>query len=434
MTKKLTLFFIVGISALILFLTYTNSAHKAAKKLPVSAFPKGDFYGSMETKEIIRIIRAIQDDSLVESFPFSLSMIEGFLNTLQESGIDPSTVYLVANSMQSSVHLFLTINDAKKANEYLNEYAFLFDFKTDSINNTVRYSYDQLQFSTDDNWLTIKYTDTQFFEAFQVPVPLSIHPIDPSVFENKNSFHYSSSFTDSLGIQKFVLTQANKANDFQWLIQVEAIGLFPFEFSSAPFNSHTFGSYSNRISVSVQLTDDVSHPIRKKLSKLFTDYNLNERNILANWSGDLTYETGPDVELIDTIITTTFDENFNPVEEYRIRRKMKPSFLLFLGSETPKDLIKGLNKNNFFQTRNALTRLPNGGLTNTIIDETGLLFTTLNAQATQPMQSFENKIQFTWNELRIQLTLEKSSSKELEFLLKVLLPSQVEHGEVEKIN
>lgn len=434
MTKKLSLFFLVGISVLILFFIYTNSTRGSAHKFPVSAFPKGDFYGSMETNEIIRIIRAIQDDSLVESFPFSLSMIEGFLNTLQESGINPSTVYLVANSMESSVYLFLSINNTKKAREYLNEYAYLFDFESDTVNNLIQYSYDKLTFSTDDTWLKIKYTDRRFFEDFQVPIPTAIPPIDPTVFEKRNQFHYSSSFTDSLGIEKLILTQVESGSEFQWLVLLHAKGIFPFEINSAPFSSHTFGNSSQRLCVSARFADKAPHPIRTKMSQLFTDYNLNEQHVLTHWNGDLTYETGPEIEIIDTIITTTFDEDFNPIEGYRIRRKMKSSYLLFLGSNQPKELVKALNKNNFFQTRGSITRFPNGTLSSSDFTENGILFTSLNAQNTSAVQSTENIFYFNWNELVIRLKLEKSSTKELSFLLKVLLPSHTDSIEVEKMD
>lgn len=435
MTRKLILVFIVGISALILFFIYSNVTEKETEKLDVSSFAEGDFYGSVETNEVIRIIRAIHDDSLVESFPFSLTMVDEFLNTLKESGLDPSTVYIVVNSMKSSIHLYLAVNDFKKAQDYLNEYAYLFDFQSDTINSNVIFSYDKLTFSTDDHWFKINYTDSIFFQDFEVPVPKAIHPIDPSAFQEKNRFHYSSSITDSLGVKKLILTQTSLEKGFQWLIQLDANGIFPFEFSTTPFPSHTFGSSSQRISISAQpISEGLSHPFRKKLSRLFTDYGLNEQKVFAHWNGGLTLELGPEIEHVDTIITTTFDEEFNPIEEYRIRRKMRPSYLLFLGSESPEELVKALNKNNFFQTRNSITRLPNGGLTTTGFSENGVLFTTMNAQNTTPIQSTENTLNFNWNELVVQLKLEKSSSKEISFLLKILLPSQVEEVEVEKRN
>lgn len=425
--RKLALVFIVGISTVILFYIYTSVVEKEAQTLELSSFPEGDFYGSIETNEVIRIIRAIHDDSLVDSFPFSLTMVDGFLNTLKESGLDPSTVYVVVNSMKSSIYLLLTINDAKKAKDYLNEYAYLFDFQSDTLNNTVTYSYDKLTFSTDDHWLKINYTDSLFFQDFEVPVPKAIYPINPSIFDKKNQFHYSSSISDSLGFKEVTLTQTSIEKGFQWLIQLEANGVFPCEFSSVPFSSYTFGRSSERISISAQPIDEgISHPFRKKLSRLFSDYGLNEQKVLASWNGGLTIELGPEIEQIDTIITTTFDEDFNPVEEYRIRRKMKPSYLLFLGSEHPEELIKALNKNNFFQTRNGITRLPNGGLTNTVSSENGVLFTTMNAQNTTPIKSTENILNFRWNELIVQLKLEKSSATEISFLLKILLPSQGE--------
>lgn len=429
MTRKLTLVFIVGMTALILFFIYTNVTEKESNQLDLSSFPEGDFYGSVETNEVIRIIRAIHDDSLVDSFPFSLTMVEGFLNTLKESGLDPSTVYVVVNSIKSSISLLLPVKDTNKTKEYLNEYAYLFDFQSDTIADKVVYSYDKLTFSSDKNWLKINYIDSLFFEDFGVPIPNSVHPIDPMVFNEKNRFHYSSSITDSLGLEGLELTQTSTEKGFQWLIQSKAKGVFPFEFSTAPFASHTFGNTSRRIAISAQpIKEGQFHPFQKKLSQLFRDYGLNEQNVFSHWNGEFTLEFGPEIEHIDTIITTTFDEDFNPVEEYRIRRKMRPSYLLFLGSNQPEKLIKALNKNNFFQTRNNITRLPTGGLTNTISSENGLLLTTMNAQNTTFIQSKENIINFSWNELVVQLQLEKSSSTEILCLLKVFLPGQLEES------
>lgn len=425
MTKKLALFFIVGISALILVLAYNNSTRKTAETQSFEAFPDGDFYGSMETKEVVRIIQAIQDDSLVEAFPFSLTMMEGFLNTLQESGIDPSTAYLVINTIEGAVHLFLTINDPKKATDYLEEYAYLFDFESDTASGILHYSYDKLTFSADNSWLKIKYTDPLFFADLEAPVPKSVHPIDAAIFEKRNQFHYSSSITDSLGIEKLVLTQAVSEKGFQWLIQLDAKGVFPYKFSAERFPSYTFGDSSRRISVSVEpINAGFSHPLRKKLSRLFMDYGLNEQNILNHWGGGLTFELGPEIEHVDTIITTTFDEEFIPIQEYRVRRKMKPSYLVFLRSEEPEQLLKALNKNNFFQTNNRITRLPSGNLTSTDFSENGILFTSLNAQNTASIQSTANILCFSWNELVVRLQLKESSTTQNSFILNIGLPSQ----------
>jgi D-ribose pyranose/furanose isomerase RbsD len=433
MTRKLTLVFVVGMTALILFLIYSNITEKESEKLDISSFPEGDFYGSIETTEVIRIIRAIHDDSLVDSFPFSLTVLDGFLNTLKESGLDPSTVYVVINSIKSSITLLLPVHDSKSAKEHLNEYAYLFDFQSDTINNALVFSYDKLTFSIDEKWLQLNYTDSLFFQDFEIPVPTSVHRLDPSVFEETNQFQYSSSITDSLGVEKLLLTQAESEKGFQWLVQIKAKDVFPFEFSTDPFQSHTFGSSKQRISFSTKPIDKgVAHPFRKKLTRLFKDYGLNEQNIFAHWNGGLTLEMGPLIEHVDTIITTSFDEEFNPLEEHRVRKKMRPSYLLFLGSEKPEGLVKALNKNNFFQTRNGITRLPNGGLTNTSLFENGVLFTTMNAQTTTPIKSTENIINFSWNELVVQLNLEKSSAKEVAFLFKVILPSQAEVQNVEK--
>jgi hypothetical protein len=56
----------------------------------------------------------------------------------------------------------------------------------------------------------------------------------------------------------------------------------------------------------------------------------------------------------------------------------------------------------------------------------------MNAQTTTPIKSTENIINFSWNELVVQLNLEKSSAKEVAFLFKVILPSQAEVQNVEK--
>lgn len=425
MIKKLALFFIVGITALILFVIYTNVKEKESNQLDLSSFPEGDFYGSVEINDVMRIIRAIHDDSLVDSFPFSLTMIEGFLNTLEESGLDPTTVYVVVNSIKSSISLLLPVKNTKKAQEYLKEYAYLFDFQLDTTTNDVFYSYDKLTFSSNSNWLKINYIDSLLFQDFNVPIPRSIHPIDPLVFNEKNRFHYSSSLTDSLGLAGLELTQESTEQGFQWLIQLKAKGVFPFEFSTGPFASHTFGNTSRRIAISAQpIQEGRFHPFQKNLSQLFRDYGLNEKHVFSHWNGEFTLEFGPDVEHVDTIITTIFDEDFNPVEEYRLRRKMKPSYLLFLGSQQPLKLLETLYKNNFFQTENGVTRLPNGGETNIISSEKGLLLTTLNAQDTHLVNSKKNTVNFPWNEYEIRLELEKSSATEITCLLKVFLPSQ----------
>jgi len=424
--RKLTLVFVVATSAVLLLFTYFSSGKQKKDTLDVSAFAEGDLYGSIETKEVIRILKTIQEDTVIYSLPFSFTMIEGFLNTLKESGLDPSKIYTVMNTKKSSVHLYLAIKDMTKAKEYLEEYAYLFDFEPDTLTNTVAYSYENLLFSIEKDWLHINYTDSSWIQAFQIPVPAAIHPIDPSVFEETNRFHYSSSILDSLGVEKIVVAQSSHADSFQWLIQVDAKGIFPFEFSNTSFSSYTFDSSVQSISLSVHaIKEGLTHPFRKKLSRLFMDYGLNEQKIFASWNGALTFQLGPDIELVDTIITTTFDEDFNPLEQYRVRRKMRSSYLLFLGSDQPDELIKALNKNNFFQTRNALTRLPNGGITETKMDETGVLFTTLNAPSPTAIVSSKNSTAFNWNKLEVQLTLEKSTPTEVHFLLNLLLPSQV---------
>lgn len=435
MTRKLALVFIVGMTALILFFIYSSVTEKESQGLDLSSFPEGDFYGSIETNEVIRIIRAIHDDSLVESFPFSLTVLDGFLNTLKDGGLDPSTVFIVVNSIKSSMTLLFPVTDSKIAKEHLNEYAYLFDFQSDTINNTIVFSYEKLTFSIDNRWLQLNYTDSLFFKDFEIPIPTAVHNLDPSAFEETNQFHYSSSLTDSLGVERLILTQASSEKGFQWLVRIKAKDEFPFEFSSAPFPSHTFGGSEQRIAFSAEaVANTSSHPIRKKLSGLFNDYGLQEQTIFAYWNGGITFELGPEIVHVDTIITTSFDEEFNPVEEYRVRRKMRPSYLLFLGSEKPESLVKALNKNNFFQTRNGITRLPNGALTNTELFETGVLLTTLNAQKPTPVESIENTINFSWNELVVRLKLEKASSDEVNFLFKVLMPSQVDGSTVDKTN
>jgi hypothetical protein len=427
MIRKLTLVFIIGISAAIFIFIYFNRFEKNVELNDFSTFPEGDFYGSIETSEIIRIMRAVQDDSLIASFPFSLNMVDGFLNTLNESGLDASTVYVVSNSSKSAIHLILKVNNIEKANKYLEEYAYLFDFQADTINSSTYYTYDKLTLHSDSDWLHIQYIDSMLFQELEVPLTTAVHPIDPLIFEKRNQFHYSSSITDSLGINKIVLSQVAQENGFQWLIELDAKGEFPFEFLNSSFQSHTFGKPSQRISVSIKETaNGFSHPLRKKISKIFDEYGLNEKQIFNHWTGELTLEMGADIEQIDTIVTTTFDENFTPIEEYRVRRKMRPSYMLFLGSKEPEDLTKALNKNSFFRTRNGVTRLPNGRLTTTVYSENGVLYTTFNSPEHQPIQSLQNEINFDQNGLGIRLKLKSSSPTEISFLLRLLLPNQLE--------
>jgi hypothetical protein len=373
MTRKLTIISIV-LFAIAIGVIVVNPFNVIRKPITFwDAFPMGDIYGAIETKDLRYFLHQLESDSTFTLASYNPILIGSLLETLTEHGIETKTLYLSADLIKGTFHFLLPVSNLNKAQTYIQEAAYLFDFESDTIEGQPVYSYYGMRISLDKHWLQFIYTNTTIFQVEGNP-NVQISPVNPELLNQKNTLNLRGDRFNEFGITSATLNFQPK----------ESSATLAVLFSEPIFNSNPPTEMKQLTAVSEHLHLFISPEWIKRITtqlqqpfQRLKDLGLNEEEILATWSGDLLFQRGMEFELVDTIIITTFDEEFNPVESEKIRRKWHSSYLLFIGSEQPDELLKAMKRNNFIRPSKNIARMPNGDVVKFEKKESGLLFYTL---------------------------------------------------------
>jgi hypothetical protein len=355
-------------------------------------FPVGDVYGSIKTSDLRYILAELDKDSILPYGKAQLKLLPNLINSLEDNGFDVSVVYLVGDLPQQTIHFMIPYSNQVKAYQYLEESAYLFDFGVDSIAGNIVYDFEGMQILRGKHWVRLSYTDTLLFAGVS-HIENRRAKLNTDVLERPNTFYTSGKFTDSLGIAGLTLELDAKKLRMNGTIELTDDKLpAPMKTSmSIP----TLGETESHFRIQMhQLRNQHASPI-DMLFRKFSDYGLKEKELREVLNGQFSYEKGPDMEVIDTIVTIQFDEDFNPLEERRVRRKMQPTFLIFIGSAQPKKLESALRKNNFLRPSGNIVRLPDGRLARYTVLENGLLYSSLQIpEANIEIKSVEQGARF----------------------------------------
>jgi hypothetical protein len=230
-----------------------------------------------------------------------------------------------------------------------------------------------MQIALGKHWLQFTYTDTTIFRL-EGNTKAPVSAVDPELLANKNTLNLIGDRFNEFGVTGATLTFEPQ----------ELSARLAVSFSTPPLNASPNSEIKQLATVSEQLHLFLSPEWMKGITthlntpfQRLKDLGLDQEEILAAWSGDFLYQRGEEFELVDTIIITTFDDEFNPVESQKIRRKWHPSYLIFIGSEQPDELLKAMKRNNFIRPSTTIARMPNGDVVRFERKENGLLFYTL---------------------------------------------------------
>lgn len=337
-------------------------------------FPMGDIYGSIRIADLRFILTSLENDSIVPYGKVQLKLIPSLLESLDENGFDVETLYLVGDFPAQTIHFLLPYSNRSKAAAFLEESAYLFDFKVDSSGPVITYDFEGLLIEKGEHWVKLSYTDTVLFKDVR-SIKNRKDRLNIDVLNTPNTFFTSGAFSDSLGVTSF---RFEVDAQYQRIIgNIEFHKDQPFVISSNSSAVPALGLTKEHFRIQLNQLDPSQPSILAPLFKKIREFGLNPKELSEAFTGEIIYERGEDVEIIDTIITTRFDEDFNPIEERRIRKKMQPTFLLFLGSNDPEALQKALRRNNFLRPSGNVVRMPDGKLARYTKLENGLMYSTI---------------------------------------------------------
>ena len=401
----------LGIALLLLVLlvlggvfVYKLAIPTAEKKPCFAALPWGDFYGSFEPFVALNMLDRATTDSLIK-LPFSAAVLRDILPGFKRNGVDTSRVYLVLNSSLATFHVVLYVEDSTRAQEFWATPPALFEDTTLAVS--------KLNFTCDSDWLKITWTDSTLLRLFPATKKGVAGPVDSLFLAEPNQFCYKSNLLDSIGLEQIVLIPSQQT--YGLTMQVKSKLPFPFRLKDSLFSAPTLGDPTRQMALNLEWDTLNTHPLAIRLNAYLNLFGQNLSKLVRDWDGTLVAENGPDKEEVDTIVTTDFDDDFNPIEKRTIRRKMQPTYLLYLGSSNSSSLVGALNDNRFFYTRKNTTRLPNGQLAQTNYAFGGVLFASPNSQIDS--LTVTNQLRSQWNDWLFRLDAKQPMANELDINL-----------------
>lgn len=345
--KLATLFFLLfGIVA---YLIHTNQKQISQDNPPpfYHQIKSGEWYGSIKISELVTFQSEFVEQVINPFFAYDEAVYEIIKERLKELGLYHSTIYFSGTISKSEVFAYIPLNNPKALAKELASTASTLDWNImDTLQQTIFtiHQNDITVIQTSDV-LILTNTKNNTLDYFVENEPKRFVDLD-TLFTISNQFAVQTPLMHSLGIN-YINILIEPAFPFQLNGSINTTALFPFSNGthSAVLKQQN-GNYQAGSSITIDTA--LFTPLWYGwFDKMQSKYGFPFGPVLKAWDGSFYFAKGGTIVNTDTIVSFTFDDNFNEVKTKKIVENNTEGFSFMMGSENTEKLINALQENNF---------------------------------------------------------------------------------------